>query len=241
MPPFNAADLKNARANLQSASRDTPLVEKFIAMRNFNIGFGAAHPGGTLDPADVVLLDSLCKRSSPDVQVTGRRHASTFGGGSSVEMVFKTRFKAHVTPAPPIRVIRFVRAAQVNRNFISTKEEYTVPGYVRYELGKERKTKADPTPDYVLTALKRSFLSAQWAFDGPREEFRHGSLNNEDTPGTKSSDLPYAIAAEFLIVLYDEAKKMILEVGHVTGSYVVWKDGRTSFVLGPPTLLVAPI
>jgi hypothetical protein len=169
--------------------------------------------------------------------VAPRKHASTFGGGFSVEMVFSTRFKAHVQPAPPIRVIRFVRAAQVNRNFTSTKEEYTVAGYVHYGLGLEKKSKAEPSREYVLTALKRCFLRAEWAFDGPREEFRRGNLANEDTPGTKSSDLPYGIAAEFLIVLYDEARKTIIEVGHVTGSYVAWKDGTSSSALGPPTLL----
>jgi len=49
------------------------------------------------------------------------------------------------------------------------------------------------------------------------EENSYGNLNNEDTPGTKSSDLPYAVAAEFLIALYAEAKKMIPEVATSLG------------------------
>ena len=46
---------------------------------------------------------------------------------------------------------------------------------------------------------------------------------NLDTPGTMSSDLPYAIMADFLIALYDQDARRILEVGRAAGWLCVWQ------------------
>jgi hypothetical protein len=238
--PFGVMELEQARQNLKGAFRDQPLVDKFTAIRNLTIPFGSPNVGGTLSAGDIQILKSLRARSSPNLQVTPRVQASTYGGGTRAEMIFTTRFKSRVNPGPPNRVIRFVRAAQVNRLMVWTKDEYTVPGYVHYDPGLQPKSKTDPTPKYIQDALVRAFGQAQWAFDGPREEFKGGALANEDTPGTMSSDLPYGITAEFLIALYDETARKILEVGHKQATLAVWKDKSTSFVLGPPSMLQLP-
>ena len=237
--PFGVTELERARQNLKSVSRDQPLVDKFIALRHLAIAFGGENAGGTLAEGDVQLLKSLRLRSSPSVQVTPRVQVSTYGGGTRVEMIFSTRFKARVHPGPPNRIIRFVRAAQVNCNFGYVKDEHTVAGYVHYERGIEKRIKS-PSPKYIQDALIRGFGEASWAFDGPREEFKDGAMANEDTPGTMSSDLPYGITAEFLIALYDERAKRVFEVGHKMASLAVWKDRTTAFAVGPASLLLLP-
>ena len=238
--PFSAADLELARQNLKGAFRDQPLVDRLKAIRGGTFTFGSPNPAGTLDDGDIQLLKSLRLRSSPHVQVAPRIQASTYGGGTRAEMIFTTRFKALVNPGPPIRVIRFVRAAQVNRVMVWTKDEHTVPGYVHYKEGTQTKTKNAPTPKYIRDALVRGFAQAEWSFDGPREEFKGGVMANEDTPGVMSSDLPYGITAEFLIVLYDEVARKIIEVGYKMASLAVWKDKTTAFALGPASLLPLP-
>jgi hypothetical protein len=154
-------------------------------------------------------------------------------------MIFSTRFKARVNPGPPNRIIRFVRAAQVNCNFGYVKDEHTVAGYVHYERGIEKRIKS-PSPQYIQNALVRGFGEAEWSFDGPREEFKDGALANEDTPGTMSSELPYGITAEFLIALYDEQTRKVFEVGHRMASLAVWKDKTTAFAPGPASMLLLP-
>lgn len=238
--PFNATDLQNARANLKAANRDQALVDRFTTIRGLQIVFGGENPAATLADAEVQLLKELRSRSSPVVTVAPQWSPSNYGGGTSAEMVFTTTFRARIQAGPPFRVIRFVRAAQVNRNMVWTKEEFTVPGYVHYETGANPMSKTRPSPGAIRDALVRSLGRARWSFDGPREEFRAGLLVNVDTPGTKSSDLPYGITAEFLIALYDENARRILEVGYSQGSYLLWPNGadkRSSFVQGGPAAL----
>src|SRR5262245_26233111 len=220
--------LAAARGNLRSVHHD--LVDKFTAIRARNINFGSADAQGTIDDDDIRRLKAFSLVSSPDVQVTPAVARSNFGGGTMAEMVFRTTFRSAVAAARPYRVIRFVRAAQVNRNFNITKEQHTVPGYVHYDTGVEDRSPHSATQQYFRIALMRSFIKAKWSFDGPREEFRGGLLSNEDTPGTKSSDLPYAITADFLIVLYNETSKQLLEVGHAGASLGVWTPQSTTFV-----------
>src|SRR5262249_43049243 len=148
--------LASARRNLKPAYGD--LIDKFTAIRARNIVFGAVDPAATLNESDIQTLRSFAARSSPAVHVTPAVGASTFGGGTKADMVFRTTFRSSVTPGPPYRVIRFVRAAQVNRNFGITKEDYTVPGYVHYEKGLEDRSAQSATQQYVRIALMRSFI-----------------------------------------------------------------------------------
>ncbi|HTW79590.1 MAG TPA: hypothetical protein VME23_08630 [Terracidiphilus sp.] len=235
--PFSATDLQNARLNLKGAFRDQPLVDKFITIRNTTFSRCLRNELGSLDASEMETLNSLCRRSSPFVQVAPKTKDTALGF-TTAEMVFRTRFKARVTPAPPIRVIRFVRAAQINFLFNSVKDEHTIPGYVTYEKGIEKNVR--PSPKYVRDALVREFNRASWSYDGPREEFIRGTFENEDTPGIKESALPYGIAADFLIVLYDEQARKILEVGRKMATMAVWKDKTVQFVMGPPAMLVLP-
>jgi hypothetical protein len=212
-----------ARRNLRGPIPD--LIDKFSAIRNGRIPMGGISALGTLDEPEIQRLKAFSVNLSPDVQVNSNVVNSMFGGASTrAEMVFRTGFRSRVEAAPPNTVIRFVRAAQVNRNFGTTQEEHTVPGYVHYEKGLASRTVNSSTEVYVRAALMRSFNRARWSFDGPREPFVPGrGLANEDAPGTMSSDLPYAIKAEFLIVLYDAVDKRLLEVGHAAGWLGVWR------------------
>lgn len=211
------------RQNLKNA--DESLVDRFIAIRNLNMVFGSPNQQAALSDSDVQRLKSITHRAKPSVRVSYSVGNSRFPpGGTQAEMIFDTTFASQVQGAPPIRVIRFVKAAQVNRNFGKTKSEHTVPGYVHYQSDGEVAAKQPNAPDDIRQKLQNSFALAQWSFDGPREEFRGGGgLTNQDTPGVKYSDLPYAMTAEFLIVLYHETAKRILEVGHSVGSLGVWK------------------
>jgi len=235
--PFNATDLQNARLNLKGAFRDQALVDKFTAIRNGRLARCMRNNLGSLSDEDIEVLNSLCKRSSPYVDVAPHTEPSALGF-TTAEMVFRTRFKARVVPAPPIRVIRFVRAAQINYLFGSMKDEHTVPGYVTYEKGIERPGR--PSPRYVQNALNRELLRASWSYDGPAQEFLPGRFENEDTPGIKESALPYGITADFLIVLYDETARKILEVGRKMATMAVWKDKTVAFAMGPPGMLLLP-
>lgn len=215
--------LARARTGLKSTSRDQALVDRFIAIRNYNVARGTADARATLTAEEIQVLQSLIVRSSPAIQVMPKVVASTFGGGTRAEMVFRTAFKSKVPAGPPYRVIRFVRAAQVNRVIRYNKEEYTVPGYVCYRPASQVQSKTAPDPQTVHAALTRCFSMSKWSFDGPRQEFEGGRLMNEDTPGTQSSDLPYGIMADFLIVLYDENARTVLEAGRAAGWLCVWQ------------------
>ena len=61
-----------------------------------------------------------------------------------------------------------------------------------------------------------------------------------NTPRVISSDLHCGITAEFLIALYDEPARMVLEVGYKMVSLASWKDKATSIALGPASLLPLP-
>ncbi len=213
--------LAQARMQLKPVSRDQALVDKFIAIRNYNVPRGTADARATLTADEIEVLQSLIARSSPAVQVTANVAPSGFGGGTRAEMVFRTSFKSRVQPGPPYRVIRFVRAAQVNRLFGSNKEEFTVPGYVCYTTLSQIKGNA-PDSQALHASLTKCFSMSKWSFDGPRREFEGGGMTNKDTPGTMSSDLPYGIMADFLIILYDENAKKIFEVGRAAGWLCVW-------------------
>ena len=222
--------LAQARMGLKSTSRDQALADKFIAIRGYNVRRSKADARATLTEGEITVLQSLIARSSPLVQVTTNVERSRFPpGGTRAEMVFKTTFRSRVQPAPPYRVIRFVRAAQVNRLFGSNKVAYTVPGYVCYQDLSNTKAAA-PDPRNLHASLMRGFTMSKWSFDGPRKEFEGGGMTNKDTPGTMYSDLPYGIMADFLIALYDEEKREILEVGRAAGWLGVWQDRKHTFV-----------
>ena len=208
------------------------LVDRFTLIRARRIGFGMPDPQGTLDQADLATLQALYPRLAPRVDITpvvGQSPIATTAHMAHME--FRTTFWSGVTPGPPFRVIRFVRAAQYNRNFQKAKVQSTVPGYVHYQTRSETTTSATgPDRATVRTALNGAFQVAAWSFDGPREEFSSGELVNVDTPGTRYTELPYAITADFLIVLYHEGMKRVLEVGHVGASLGVWGQNDRTFV-----------
>lgn len=208
------------QVRLKSTSRDQALADKFIAIRNYNVPRNRPDARATITGEDIQALQSLIARSSPTILVTSHVAASPFGG-TRAEMVFRTTFKSRVQPTPPYRVIRFVRAAQVNHLIRRNKEEHTVPGYVCYETVSQQVAPA-LDPQAVHVSLTKCFSMAKWSFDGPRQEFENGQLSNEDTPGTMASDLPYGIMADFLIALYDENARKILEVGRAAGWLCVW-------------------
>jgi hypothetical protein len=214
--------LAQARARLKPAFRDQALVDRFTAIRGYNVRRATADARATLTDDEMNVMRSLIARSSPLVQVTSNVVASAIGGARA-EMVFRTTFKSRVPPAPPYRVIRFVRAAQINRLFRRNQESCTVPGYVCYRRLAERRGNA-PDPRTLHASLMRCFTSAKWSFDGPAREFEVGRMTNVDTPGTMYSEVPYAIMADFLIALYDEAERKIFEVGRAAGWLCVW-DG----------------
>jgi hypothetical protein len=214
--------LAQARMQLKSAFRDQALVDKFIAIRGYNLNRSSADVRATLNHGEIQVLQSLIARSSPLIQVTTNIVDSLFGGGTRAEMVFRTTFRSRVQPVLPYRVIRFVRAAQFNRAIGFNKEEYTVPGYVCYRTLSQRRDVA-PDPQTIHASLMKCFTMSKWSFDGPAREFEGGVMTNIDTPGTMSSDLPYGIMADFLIALYDQNARKILEVGRAAGWLCVWK------------------
>lgn len=240
--PLPADQLKSTFVALLSET--TQLAEKFTAIRNLKIVYGTSNPNATLTPGDVQALSHLALRSAPQVRVARNVTVSRFGGVKA-EMQFLTIFNSKVDPAPPCRVIRFVRAAQVYRDtrhvssqadaykmvaVTETVDECTTPGYVHYG-SVARSAAADSGSEvYFRGALMQRFQAAQWAFDGPAKEFEpHLGLKNLDKPGKDYTETPYAIAADFLIVLYDEDAKLVLEVGHNEASLAVWGGGRHSF------------
>lgn len=214
--------LAQARGQLLSVSKEQALVDKFTAIRGYNIQRSTTDPRATISDDEISVLLSLSARKSPAVQVTTNVARSPFGGGTRAEMVFRTAFNSRVPPTPPYRVIRFVKAAQVNRLFNHNKEEFTVPGYVCYQTFAQKRAPA-PDAQSLHASLTRSFSMSKWSFDGPAQEFEGGGMVNVDTPGTMSSDLPYGIMADFLIVLYEQNKKQILEVGRAAGWLCVWQ------------------
>jgi hypothetical protein len=111
-----------------------------------------------------------------------------------------------------------------------TVDESTTPGYVHYGSVARSSAQGSDSEDYFRDALMRRFQAAMWAFDGPSQEFApQQGLKNIDKPGKDYTETPYAIAADFLIVLYDEEAKLVLEVGHNEASLAVWGGGRYSF------------
>jgi hypothetical protein len=225
--------LKHEFVSLMSAG--TQLVGTFTTIRGYNIARNAAHPGGTLAPADVRALLTLSSSiSAPLVVVTPNigppaGAAAALGNGSKVDITFRTTFRSNVQAAMPNRVIRFVRAAEVNNSFNGTEQKRTVPGYVHYvDDGPPSRVPASRTSGYFRQKLAASYLHANWSFDGPHQEFVNG-LSNEDNPGTNFTVKPYAITAEFLIVLYNETAKLVYEVGHSAASFAAWDDGTSSF------------
>ena len=219
-----------SQVRLKSTSRDQALDDKFIAIRNLNAQRALPDGRATLTDDEIQTLQTLIARSSPSVQVTTNIAKSIFGGGTRAEMVFRTTFKSRIQPGPPYRVIRFVRAAQVNYLLQRYKEEHTVPGYVCYQTVSQV-VAPPPDPRAVHASLTKCFSMSKWSYDGPRQEFEHGQLKNEDTPGTMSSDLPYGIMADFLIAVYDENARKILEVGRAAGWLCVWRGWPKT----PPT------
>jgi len=220
--PFNAEQLQQARQGLRNT--DQPLVDKFINIRAQNLAFGVANPLATIADSDVQHLKSLAHRANPVVKISFSTAASTFpANGTQAHMVFDTKFYSQVQPVAPIAVIRFVKAAQVNTNFSKVKSEHTIPGYVHYQKTAEVPASRVNGNDAIKQLAQQEFMVASWSFDGPREQFRQGAgLTNRDEPGTKYTELPYALIAEFLIVLYDQQAKRILEVGHSVGALGVW-------------------
>jgi hypothetical protein len=229
---YSTDALKQEFVSLMSAG--TQLVDTFTAIRGYNIDRNAADPRATLAPADVRTLLTLSSSiSAPLVVVTpnigpGAGVAAALNG-YKVDITFQTTFRSNVQAARPNRVIRFVRAAEVNNSFFGTEQKYTMPGYVYYaNHGLPSSGAASRTRTYFRTKLATCYSHAGWSFDGPHQEFVNG-LSNEDNPGTNYTVKPYAITAEFLTVLYNETAKLVYEVGHFAASYAAWDDGGTSF------------
>jgi hypothetical protein len=216
-------DLKQAKDNLKSAFRDEALVEKFITIRNLKLIMSNPNGNGALTDNEVNNLQSLIARSSPLVQVFPPKiNPSTFPPGAfKVELEVITRFKSKVLPVHPFHVIRFARAVQINYKFKTLKIEGTIPGYLSYKVYSEENR--DPPNQESLTNLAKSYFHmSKWIFDGPIEEFK-GSLINIDMPGTTYSELPYSLKVNFLIALFDQDSKSILEAGRTDVHLCVWK------------------
>jgi hypothetical protein len=196
-------------------------------------------PDGTLPVADVRNLKEMAQHSNTQVDVTTASRP-LFPPSYVAEMIFTTTFASPGDPAPPLRVIRFVRAAEVNRrNDVTNREttsRHTVPGYISYNFLPTRVPAVQGTADYCRQELRAEFSRAMWSYDGPAQEFATGSgiggqpKLNVDKPGTASTCFPYCMTAEFLIVLYNEQTKDILEVGYSAGSVGFWRADLKTFV-----------
>jgi hypothetical protein len=207
------------------------MVRHFTAIRALNITRNTANPEGTLREDELNTLRNFAHRSSPMITIVPHIGppagdlVKIFGEfGNTFEMKVRVNYRNMGPAVPPLRVIRFVRAAIVKRKLETQIEVVrTVPGYLKFKsvtISKGKNTTEQELNSLATTHFGAAWGQSQWEFDGPSKEF-DGGMSTGDDPGDNFAMRPYAIRTQFVTVLYNEGVSTILEVGVSDSSLLV--------------------